>query len=194
MNLLLLIDFQNDFFPLGTVEAKGADAQLIQQVNRLMPSFDQVAALCDAHPANHASFAANHLWRRPWQVLQREGQEGQLLWPMHCVAGSFGAEWAPGLDAASIRRVFFKGTAVNAPGMSAVEAEGLASWLIAAGVTHIYMAGTLLEYSVRQSAIDLTRLGFPVTVLPQVCAGLDLQPGDRARALEDMQAHGVSLA
>ncbi len=194
MKLFLLIDFQNDFFPLGTVEAKGADAQLVQRVNQFMPLFDQVAALCDAHPANHVSFAANHLWRRPWQILQREGQQAQLLWPMHCVAGSFGAEWAPGLDAASIQRVFLKGTSVDASGMSAVESEGLVSWLIATGITHVYMAGTLLEYSVRQSAIDLTRLGFPVTVLLQACASLDLQPGDTARALEDMQAHGVSLA
>ncbi len=194
MNLLLLIDFQNDFFPLGTVEAKGADASLVQQVNQLMPSFDLVAALCDAHPANHTSFAANHLWRRPWQVLLREGQEGQLLWPMHCVAGSFGAEWAPGLDTASIRRVFLKGTSVDAPGMSATEVEELVSWLITTGVTHIYIAGTLMEYSVRRSAIDLLHLGFPVTVLPKVCAYLDLQPGDLAQALEDMQAHGVRLA
>ncbi len=193
MDALLLIDFQNDFFPLGTVEARGADSHLVTTANRLMHCFDHVLASCDEHPGDHVSFAANHLWRRPWQVMQWDSGE-RLLWPMHCVAGSFGAEWAPGLDADRIERSFAKGIHPASDGHSAFESETLAHWLTAAGIQHLFLMGTLLEYSVTYTALDAVNRGFLVTIIRDGCAFLDIRPGDAARCREELLQNGINEA
>ena len=71
-----------------------------------MEVFELVVSVRDWHPANHLSFAANHLWRNPEQIIDIEGVS-QLLWPMHCVQNSFGAELAIGLKEEKIHRHFF---------------------------------------------------------------------------------------
>ncbi|HRF42120.1 MAG TPA: isochorismatase family protein [Saprospiraceae bacterium] len=190
MTALLLIDFQNDFFPFGTIEAKNADTALVQIVNDLMPRFDHVIALCDEHPADHNSFAANHLWRRPWQTMNTDAGE-RLLWPMHSVAGSFGADWAAGLHHEKIERTFAKGLHPDATGYSGFENPTLESWLHAAGVQQLYLVGTLLEYSVRHTALNAMQRGFATTVLLQGCGFLELHPGDSEQAIAEMQQAGV---
>lgn len=193
MTALLLIDFQNDFFPFGTVEAKNADAALVQLANELMPRYDHVLALSDEHPADHNSFAANHLWRRPWQTMNTDAGE-ILLWPMHSVAGSFGADWAAGLQHQKIKRNFAKGLHPDAPGYSGFENPGLEHWLHAAGIRQLHIIGTLLEYSVRHTALDAVQRGFETTIITQACGFLELHPGDVERALTEMQQAGIVIS
>lgn len=190
MTALLLIDFQNDFFPFGTVEAKNADARLVHFANEIMPRFDHILALNDEHPADHNSFAANHLWRRPWQKMNTDAGE-RLLWPMHSVAGSFGADWAAGLQYEKIECTFAKGLHPDAPGLSGFENPALEPWLYAAGVQELYLIGTLLEYSVRHTALDAAQRGFATTVLLQGCGFLELHPGDAEQAVAEMRQAGV---
>jgi nicotinamidase/pyrazinamidase len=177
MTALLLLDFQNDFFPLGTVEAQGADKHMVETANRLIPCFDYAAACGDQHPADHQHFAANHLWRRPWQTMTVEGRE-RLLWPMHGVAGSFGAEWAPGLNTSALHRTFFKGTQPDATGYSAFEGEGFSDWLEECSVRRLFLMGPLLEYSVLHTALDARARGFEVAVIRDGCGHLELRSGD----------------
>lgn len=190
MTALLLLDFQNDFFPLGTVEAQGADKRMVEIADRLIPCFDYAAACGDSHPADHLHFAANHLWRRPWQTMKVEEYE-RLLWPMHGVAGSFGAEWVHGLHTAALHRTFFKGAQPDTTGYSAFEAEGFADWLEECSIRRLFLLGPLLEYSVLHTALDAVRLGFETTVIADGCGKLELQPGDAERAWELLQAGGV---
>ena len=86
MKALLLIDLQIDFCPGGALEVKEGD-QVIPIANALMEHFDLVVATQDWHPADHGSFAANHPWRRPGQVIDLHGLQ-QVLWPIHCVQDS----------------------------------------------------------------------------------------------------------
>lgn len=190
MTALLLIDFQNDFFPFGTVEAKNADASLIQLANELMPRYDHVLALSDEHPADHNSFAANHLWRRPWQTMHTDTGD-ILLWPMHSVAGSFGADWASGLQHQQIERNFSKGLHPDATGYSGFENPTLEHWLLSAGIRQLHIIGTLLEYSVRHTALDAVQRGFETTVHLRDCGFLELHPGDSEQAVTEMQRAGV---
>ena len=103
MKALLLIDIQNDFLPTGTLPVPEGD-QVVAVANRLMPGFDVVVATQDWHPADHRSFAANHPGKKVGEMTTLAGLP-QVLWPVHCVQGTAGAEFAPGLDVSRFTHV-----------------------------------------------------------------------------------------
>src|ERR1700761_5672232 len=107
MNALIVVDVQTDFLPGGALAVPQGDA-VIAIINRLMPRYSQTIATQDWHPANHGSFAANHPGKKPGEVIQLDGLS-QILWPVHCVQNSRGAEFAPTLDTRRFTRVFQKG-------------------------------------------------------------------------------------
>ena len=108
MKALLLVDLQVDFCALGALEVPDGDA-VIPLANQLMPAFDLVVATKDWHPANHGSFAANHPWRKPGQVIDLHGLP-QVLWPIHCVQGIMGADFHAALHQDGIDEIIHKGT------------------------------------------------------------------------------------
>ena len=99
---LVLVDIQPGFIPGGALPVPEGDA-IIPVVNQLQPHFDLVVATQDWHPANHGSFAANHPGKTPGEVIQLNGLT-QILWPVHCVQNTHGAELAEekGLDVSRI--------------------------------------------------------------------------------------------
>src|SRR5688500_11673893 len=92
---LILVDLQNDFLPGGALAVPKGD-EVIPLANRLQERFDLIVATQDWHPPDHASFAANHPGREPGEVIQLAGLP-QVLWPVHCVQETPGAELAPSL-------------------------------------------------------------------------------------------------
>ena len=105
---LILVDLQNDFLPGGALEVPGGD-EVIPVANRLMDDFEIIVATQDWHPADHGSFAANHLGKQLFEQIDLNGLT-QTLWPIHCVQDTPGADFAPGLDTDLVTRVFKKGT------------------------------------------------------------------------------------
>lgn len=95
MNALILVDIQNDFVPGGALAVPQGD-HIVPVVNALQSCFDLVIATQDWHPADHGSFAANHPGRQPGELIELNGLP-QILWPTHCVQGTVGAEFVPGL-------------------------------------------------------------------------------------------------
>jgi nicotinamidase/pyrazinamidase len=176
MNALILIDLSNDFCPGGMVEVPGGN-QVVEVANRLMEAFELVVSVRDWHPAGHLSFAANHLWRRPGQEIELHGQT-QLLWPMHCVQNSFGAELAMRLRQEKITRHFFKGTDAETDSYSAFfdnlkkNDTGLATFLHENGVEDVYLIGLPCEFGVRYSALDALALGFRAWVVADGCRAI----------------------
>ncbi len=96
MNALVIVDVQNDFCPGGRLPVPEGDA-VVPAINRIQPRFDLVVATQDWHPANHGSFAASHPGRSPGDRIELAGL-AQILWPVHCVQETPGAELHPGLD------------------------------------------------------------------------------------------------
>jgi nicotinamidase/pyrazinamidase len=197
MRALIVIDIQNDFCPGGALEVKDGD-QVVPVANRTMQKFDLVVATQDWHPANHGSFAANHPWRYPGQKIMLDGLE-QILWPIHCVQGSFGAEFVQELDTARFAKVFVKGTDPMIDSYSGFfdnghrKSTGLADYLRGRGVEEVYLLGLALDYCVKFSVLDALKEGFKTHLVLDGCRAVNLQEGDGARAVEEMTAAGASM-
>lgn len=192
---LLLVDIQNDFLPGGALSVPQGD-EVVAVANRLMPYFELTVATKDWHPANHTSFAANHPWRRPGQIIKLNGMD-QILWPIHCVQDSFGAEFAPGLHTDTIREVFFKAVDPDIDSYSAFfdnghhRATGLADYLKEQGVDTIFIMGLATDYCVKYSVLDALHLGFDIFVILDGIRGIDREDGDSAQAIEAMKNAGA---
>jgi nicotinamidase/pyrazinamidase len=122
----------------------------------------------------------------------------QVLWPDHCVQGSRGAEFHPGLDLSGVR-IFRKGTDPEIDSYSGLydnghrRSTGLGEFLREQGVTDVYMLGIATDYCVKFSALDARRLGFEAWLIEDGCRGVNLSPDDSARAIDEMKAAGVRV-
>lgn len=197
MRALVMVDIQNDFLPGGALAVPEGD-QIIPIINRLPEHFDVVVATQDWHPPEHGSFAANHLGRKPGDIVPLEGLE-QILWPVHCVQETRGAAFAPGLDRRRVERIFHKGIDPRIDSYSTFfdnahrRSTGLGDYLKARGVSDVYLAGLATDYCVKYSALDARHLGFSTYVIEDACRGIDLVPGDVQRAIEEMKRAGVRM-
>lgn len=194
---LIIVDVQNDFLPGGPLEVKEGD-QIIPLVQELIEkSFDVKIATKDWHPKNHGSFAVNQ-GKEPGESILLEGIS-QILWPVHCVQDTAGSEFGPGWDTSQIDHVIFKGTRPNIDSYSTffdnnhTTSTGLVEFLRAQQITDIYIAGLATDYCVKYSVLDALKLGFNTSVIVDACRGIDLQPGDSERALEEMALAGAHL-
>ncbi|NJB85378.1 nicotinamidase/pyrazinamidase [Lewinella marina] len=194
---LLLVDLQVDFLPIGMLPVPQGD-RVIPLANRLMPHYHTVVATQDWHPANHGSFAANHPWRKPGQVIDLHGLS-QVLWPIHCVQETWGAEFAAELDTDGIDMVFRKGTDPEIDSYSGFydnghrKSTGLAAWLQERGVTDLHVMGLALDYCVKFTVLDGLGEGFRVTLIEDGTRPVELQDGDGAGAIAAMRTAGARV-
>ncbi|RCK81350.1 MAG: Nicotinamidase [Candidatus Ozemobacter sibiricus] len=193
---LILVDLQNDFMPGGALAVRDGD-QVAAPANRLADAFDLVVATQDWHPRDHESFAASHPGKQPGEVVDLHGLP-QVLWPVHCVQDTPGADFHPALNRARITKVIRKGQDRQIDSYSGFfdngrrHATGLADFLREQGVTTLYVLGLATDYCVKWTAIDAVRLGFTTWLVEDACRGVGLQPGDIPAALAEMQRAGVA--
>jgi nicotinamidase/pyrazinamidase len=175
---LLIIDFQNDFTPGGALAVSEGDT-IAPKINALAASgdYDLVIATRDWHPADHGSF---------------EAQGG--IWPVHCVAGTQGAQLHPDLDRTKVDVVVDKGQAVDTNGYSGFEGTDLDELLRERGITQVTVVGLATDYCVKNTALDALKAGFQVTVDSSAARGVEVQPGDSEAALAEVRAAGGVIA
>jgi len=184
---LLIVDVQNDFAdPEGGLSVRGGDAivpRLNANVQAALAAGALVAYTQDWHP----------------EVTPHFAKDGGT-WPVHCVAGTWGAELHPTLDVVgpSVRKGsngedgysgFTMRDAISGDALP-TELEGL---LRERDIERIVIAGLATDYCIKATALDAVRLGFETTVLLDAIAAVDLQPGDGERALAEMRAAGVTV-
>ncbi|QDU94248.1 bifunctional nicotinamidase/pyrazinamidase [Lignipirellula cremea] len=197
MKAILLIDLQNDFLPGGALAVPQGDV-VLEPANRLAAAFSCVVATQDWHPPDHGSFAANHPGKHPGETIELSGLP-QTLWPVHCVQGSAGAELASVLDLQAIERVFRKGDDPAIDSYSGFfdngrrRSTGMGDYLKNQGITQVYLLGLATDYCVKFTALDALDLGFEVFLIEDACRGVNLQPGDVDRAVQELAAKGVQL-
>ncbi|CAH1000311.1 Nicotinamidase [Neolewinella maritima] len=197
MTALIVVDLQVDFMPTGMLPVPEGD-RVVPLANRLMPHYTTVVATQDWHPADHGSFAANHPWRKPGQTIDLHGLS-QVLWPIHCVQGSWGAEFVDQLDTDRVSKVFWKGTDPTIDSYSGFydnghrKSTGLAEWLRGRGVTEVHVLGLAADYCVKYTVLDALREGFDTVLIEDATRGVELAPGDVARAIAEMRTAGARI-
>jgi nicotinamidase/pyrazinamidase len=196
-DILLVVDVQNDFCPGGALAVPEGDA-IVPAVNRLASGFAHVVLTQDWHPAGHLSFAGAHPGRQPFETVD-VSYGRQILWPDHCVQGTPGAAFHPGLDIPHAELVLRKGYHRSIDSYSAFRendrrtATGLGAYLRERGFERVTLCGLATDFCVLYSALDAVAAGFQATVILDACRGID-RDGSIARALDDMRAAGVALA
>lgn len=182
---LLIVDVQNDFCPGGALAVPGGD-RVIPVLNRYAARFRAaglpVYASRDWHPAETRHF---------------EAQGGP--WPPHCVAGTPGAAFHDRLELPEETTVVSKGRDPTDDGYSAFEAETeagtpLEDALRESGVRRLFVGGLATDYCVRASVLDAARRGLRPVLLLDAIRGIDVEPGDEARALDAMIRAGARTA
>lgn len=180
----LIVDVQNDFCAGGALAVPDGDAvvPVITRLARVVSAQGGlIAASRDWHPRDSRHFVTNG---------------GQ--WPVHCVAGTTGAQFHPGLDLPDETLVVTKGDAPDADGYSAFDGHAgrngsLAEILRSRGIQCLLVAGLATDYCVRHSVLDARREGFEVVLVEDAIRGVNLGPQDSARAIADMVASGARV-
>ncbi len=184
---LIVVDVQNDFAdPEGSLYVSGGE-ETVPFIN----------AQIEAARADGATIVRTADWH-PESTPHFEKDGG--IWPVHCVAGSWGAEFHPDLlDEGPVVR---SGTG-NDDGYSAFTGRDLVTGeerpteleplLRDEGITDVAVVGLATDYCVLQTVIDAAKLGFATTLLADGVRGVNLDPGDSARAIAEMVACGVTV-
>jgi nicotinamidase/pyrazinamidase len=186
---LLVVDVQNDFAdPGGSLYVDGGE-RVVEAVNREIERANGAGALVvytqDWHPESTPHF-------------EKDGG----VWPVHCVAGTHGAELHPALRQSDDRELVRKGTG-GEDGYSAfsmrdfrsgeVRPTELDTVLERRGVERVVIAGLATDYCVKETALDALRRGLPTTVLRHAIAAVDLEEDDGARALAEVAEAGATV-
>ena len=181
---LVIVDVQNDFCPGGALGVQDGD-RILPVLNKYIEKFAQAGMPIfftrDWHPTRTTHF-------------NTDGGS----WPRHCVQGSKGAEFHPDLQLGSHAAVLSKGMAVDEDsysGFEAVDSRGLSlgEVLRQSGIDRIYVGGLATDYCVKQTVLDGLAQGFQVVLLRDGVAGVNLQPEDSDRAIEDMVKAGITV-
>jgi nicotinamidase/pyrazinamidase len=179
---LIVVDVQNDFCPGGAL-AVGAGDAIVPVMNRYLERFE----------AAGAPVFLSRDWHPP---VTRHFQAYGGVWPPHCVQGTRGAEFHPALRPPAGAVVVSKGMDPDQDAYSAFQAADqagrpLAAVLAQRGIRRLYVGGLATDYCVRATALDAAREGFEVVILKDAIGAVDVQPGDGARALDEMRGAGA---
>ena len=177
---LLVVDVQRGFTDLCPAELPvPGGAEIVPAVNALLAiPFARVDATQDWHPPDHCSF----LGRR------------DNLYPPHCVAGTPGADFLPGLHTDRFSTIWRKGYDPNFEAY-AVTAQhpGFAAFLKASGIATVVVCGIATNICCYFAARDLTQAGFAVWMVEDASAGIDVPAAGlyQTQAKADAQALGI---
>jgi nicotinamidase/pyrazinamidase len=184
---LIVVDIQNDFAdPAGSLSVRGG-ADIVQLVNEAVAAADTAGGLVaytqDWHPPHTPHFAPDG-----------------GIWPVHCVAGTWGAELHPKLDVRGPRvrkgahgEDGYSGFTMRDPTTGETRPTELEGLLRNGGVTRVAVCGLATDYCVRATALDAVRLGFAAALLGDAVRAVDLEPGDGEKAIAELAAAGVTI-
>jgi nicotinamidase/pyrazinamidase len=184
---LIVVDVQNDFAdPAGSLAVRRA-GRIVPRINDEVAAAEQAGATVvytqDWHPESTPHFA-------------KDGG----IWPVHCLADSWGAELHPDLVVRGevIRKGSngedgYSGFTMRDPASGAMIPTPLEGMLRDRGVSRVVICGLATDYCVNATALDARRLGFDTQVLMNAVAAVNLQPGDGERAMTAMADAGAEL-
>jgi len=184
---LIVVDIQNDFAdPDGSLYVPGGEEILPlanEEIRRAVAAGALVVYTQDWHPETTPHF-------------EKDGG----IWPVHCVAGTWGARFHPDLavDGPSIRKGTsgedgYSGFSIRDPETGEENATGLAILLAGRDITRAVVIGLALDYCVKATALDAARKGLKTRVLLRATRAVDLEDGDGLKAVEELRSGGVTV-
>jgi nicotinamidase/pyrazinamidase len=201
---LIVVDVQCDFMTGGALavplpgQGLPAAESILPPINHLMAngSYTRVILTQDYHPEGHCSFAKN-LGVPELSLTKTPAGRDQVAWPVHCVRGSAGAEFHPGLYTSFADLILRKGVCAAFDSYSGFTDDGgsgtgLVGYLTANGISDVDVVGIATDYCVKSTAIDAVTAGFRTRILVDACAGV-ARP-TIAAALAQLREAGVTLA
>jgi nicotinamidase/pyrazinamidase len=186
MDALLVVDLQVDFCTGGSLAVPDGDAVVDPTNNMIAYAENQgwpVFLTCCWHLED-----SNHF------------QERGGPWPKHGIQGTEGAKFHPGL------RLHQKGNSAVVPKGMGLDEDAYSGFhsrsgdpsdsdlcrlLKMRGVKRIYVVGLATDYCVLHTVLDALKLGYKVVVLEDAIRGVEKNPGDTARAIEEMKSAGA---
>lgn len=196
-DVLIVTDVQNDFCPGGAL-AVGEGDRIVPVINGIIDRFHRIVATQDWHPRHHMSFASNHPGKKPYDQVELGGIV-QTLWPDHCVAGTPGAGFHPGLNPDRFDIIVRKGTNPAVDSYSAFlendkkTRTGLDGYLKSIGADRVFFCGLATDYCVFYSAMDAASFGFDTLVIIDACRGIDVPAGSIERSIGEMKGKGIRM-
>jgi nicotinamidase/pyrazinamidase len=194
---LIVIDLQKDFCEGGALAIRDGD-RVVEPVNAISPLFDHVVLTQDWHPRGHISFASSWPGRSLYDTVEADGIP-QVLWSDHCVRGSEGAAFHPGLDTDLASIILRKGSRMRLESYSGffendrITPTGLDGWLRSVGASELFIAGLATDFCVLYTVLDALRLGYKIRVVEDAVRGFDAPPGGTTRALAAMRREGAAF-
>jgi nicotinamidase/pyrazinamidase len=183
---LLIVDVQNDFTEGGSLAVKGGNVTataITDFVREKRGQYSLVIASRDWHSPTGDN--GGHFAAKP---------DGVTTWPPHCVQGTTGAAYNPAIETSLIDVQIYKGDGM--PAYSAFEGQtpggaSLDDVLKKAGVSNVDIVGIATDYCVRATALDAQRAGYAVTVLSNLCVGVNTESS--IAAIREMADAGITI-
>jgi len=179
MDALIVVDVQNDFLPGGSLAVPNGNL-IIPVINSIRDKFDLVVFTQDFHPDDHCSFKSNG-----------------GIWPAHCVMDSHGAEIASDVRMVENDHIIHKGNYQNVDSYSGFwdnerkHETDLNRILQEYNVRTAHICGLATDYCVKFTALDAKEAGYNVFLIEDACRGVNVNPGDVDRAIEEMKSKGI---
>jgi nicotinamidase/pyrazinamidase len=177
---LLVVDAQRGFTDLCPAELPvPGGAAIVPAVNALLAlPFTHVAATQDWHPPDHRSFLGR----------------ADNLYPPHCVMGTPGAEFLPGLHTERFSTVWRKGYDRDFEAY-AVTAQhpAFAAFLAASGIKAVVVCGIATNICCFFAARDLRAAGFDVWLAEDAGAGIDVSAAGLFQARTKAEGQGMGI-
>jgi len=186
MKALLIIDVQNDFLPGGPLAVNDGNL-VIPIINELQSQYELIVATQDWHPIDHESFVTQHPDKKVFDTITL-GELPQMLWPEHCVQGSWGADFPAKLDTKKIAAIFRKGMNRSIDSYSGfydnakLSNTGLDGYLRSKNVSAVDICGLAGDYCVYFTAMDALALGFQTTILEHAIKSIEPKDFDEKKA------------
>ena len=177
---LIVVDVQNDFCPGGALPVPAGD-QVVPFLNDYIAMFRKanagLFATRDWHPPNHISFK-DHGGR----------------WPPHCIQNTHGAMFHHDLKLPNDATIVSKAIDPLKEAYSGFDGTKLVNMLRTRGTTRVFVGGLATDYCVKNTVLDALKLGFDAVLLSDAIAGINAEPNDAAKAVNEMLRNGAEHA
>jgi len=184
---LIVVDMQNDFAdPAGSLYVRGGE---------------QVVPVVDREIELAAAAGAAVVYTQDWhpETTPHFAKDGGI-WPVHCVQGTWGAEFHPQLhiEGEVVRKGSggedgYSGFSMRSPETGEERPTQLEELLRERGIRRVVVAGLATDFCVKETVLDAAERGFEVGLLAEAVRAVELEPGDAQRAMDDIYRAGATV-